>query len=235
MQQTDYYPFGLEIKRLEAVPNKYLFNGIEKNDALNTYEARFRELDPVIGRWWMIDPKPTDAISPYSIMLNNPVRYTDPFGDTTNYYNQYTGAYLGTIYGNDNYGDRFVEADTYNKMVASNNKNLNSAITSAIENMNDPKEIAAKITSLTSTYTNSLEDNLGRTSFSLDLGSQIGLLARIGFAEFRGSNTIEQQVGMDITLNRVGQKGFRLTLEGVIRQPWQYSSLNSGNPNKPFF
>jgi Cell Wall Hydrolase len=65
--------------------------------------------------------------------------------------------------------------------------------------------------------------------------SNVGLLSKIGFAEFRGSGTIEQLVGMDITMNRVGVKGFASNLEGVIRQPLQYSSLNPGDPNKGYF
>lgn len=56
LQQTDYYPFGMEISRYLSGPkNKYLYNGIEKNDELGTYEAKFRELDPIVGRWWQID------------------------------------------------------------------------------------------------------------------------------------------------------------------------------------
>ena len=69
----------------------------------------------------------------------------------------------------------------------------------------------------------------------VDMDSEIGLLARIGFAEFRGSNDAEQQAGMDITLNRVESDKFPNTLEGVIADEGQYSSLEEGDPNKPFF
>ncbi len=76
----------------------------------------------------------------------------------------------------------------------------------------------------------------GNDTFSeVSSNSGIGLLARIGFAEFRGSNSTEQQVGMDITLNRVVSDKFPNSLKKVITQNKQYSSLNDGDPNKSFF
>ena len=64
--------------------NKKKYNGIEfDNDLdLNTYEAFYRNMDPQIGRWWQIDPRPTHLESPYTAMGNNPTRYADFLGDT---------------------------------------------------------------------------------------------------------------------------------------------------------
>jgi len=61
------------------------------------------------------------------------------------------------------------------------------------------------------------------------------LLARIGYAEFRGGNDVEQKVGMDITLNRVGNPRHASTLESVIEQKKQYSSLESDDPNSEYY
>lgn len=84
--------------RTDAV-NKYLFNGIEKQSETGIYLARFRGLDPTIGRWIQIDPKPDQSVSLYAAMNNNPIRNIDPLGDTTIVNNR------GTIlkhYGGDN-------------------------------------------------------------------------------------------------------------------------------------
>lgn len=64
--------------------NKYKFNDIEQNTDfdLNMYDAFYRNFNPHIGRWWQIDPKPTEWVSLYSAMGNNPVLKNDPLGDT---------------------------------------------------------------------------------------------------------------------------------------------------------
>lgn len=77
---------GISSKALKPdyAENKYKFNGIEQNTDfdMNMYDAQYRNLDPQIGRFWQIDPKPVDSISPFAMMYNNPIRYNDPLGDT---------------------------------------------------------------------------------------------------------------------------------------------------------
>ena len=89
LKEFHSYPFGLVMagissKALNNSPaNKYKFNGYEQNTDfdLNTYESFYRTNDPQIGRFWQIDPKPTDNFSPYASMQNNPLLYADPLGD----------------------------------------------------------------------------------------------------------------------------------------------------------
>lgn len=76
---------GISTKAAGKLENRFKYNGIEFNGDLdlNAYEAHFRNLDPQIGRWWQIDPKPNDAVSPYAAMDLNPLRNSDFLGDTS--------------------------------------------------------------------------------------------------------------------------------------------------------
>jgi RHS repeat-associated protein len=76
---------GISYKAAGGMENKKeKFNGAELNTDfdLNIYEFFYRTYDPQIGRWHGLDTKPTDMISLYAAMANNPIRYADPLGDT---------------------------------------------------------------------------------------------------------------------------------------------------------
>jgi RHS repeat-associated protein len=77
-----YYPFGLVMSRISSKAAGSLENKQEKFNCselntdfdLNTYEFQFRTYDPQIGPWHGLDTKPTDMVSLYTAMANNPPR-----------------------------------------------------------------------------------------------------------------------------------------------------------------
>ena len=76
---------GISSKAAGKLENrKEKFNGAELNTDfdINIYGFFYRTYDPQIGRWHNLDTKPTDMVSPYAAMANNPIRYADPLGDT---------------------------------------------------------------------------------------------------------------------------------------------------------
>jgi RHS repeat-associated protein len=89
VEETHYYPFGLTMSGISSkaaggVENKKKYNSYELNTDfdLNLYETFYRFHDPQLGRFWQIDPKPTDFESPYAAMGNNPIKNFDLLGDT---------------------------------------------------------------------------------------------------------------------------------------------------------
>jgi RHS repeat-associated protein len=87
LQETHYYPFGLEFKGITAPQSQnhpYKFNGVELEEQfkLNYYMTAYRALDPQIARWTAVDPhaSKTPDFSPYVAFNNNPVFFADPDG-----------------------------------------------------------------------------------------------------------------------------------------------------------
>jgi RHS repeat-associated protein len=85
VEESNYYPFGLKQTGYNNVTNslgnssaqKYKLKGKEWQDelGLNEYAFGFRDYDPAIGRWNVIDPLAEKYIttSPYAFVQNNPL------------------------------------------------------------------------------------------------------------------------------------------------------------------
>ena len=65
---------------------RYGYQGSEKDDEIkgegNSYTTHYRLLDPRIGKWLTVDPKPIPNESPYVSMRNNPILFNDIAGDS---------------------------------------------------------------------------------------------------------------------------------------------------------
>ena len=84
-QTTDFYPFGLAFEYSNLNRNKYLFSGKELQDGnlggsmLEWYDFGARFYDPVLGRWFNVDPA-AQVANPYLFCGNAPMMYIDQDG-----------------------------------------------------------------------------------------------------------------------------------------------------------
>jgi hypothetical protein len=76
--------FGSAIDSRAFASGEYRFgmNGQEKDDELaGTYSAEYWQYDARLGRRWNVDPVVKQFQLPYVGLRNNPLFYSDPFGD----------------------------------------------------------------------------------------------------------------------------------------------------------
>ena len=84
-QTTDFYPFGLAFEYSNLNKNKYLFSGKELQDGnlggsmLEWYDFGARFYDPMLGRWFNVDPA-AQVANPYLFCGNAPMMYVDKDG-----------------------------------------------------------------------------------------------------------------------------------------------------------
>jgi RHS repeat-associated protein len=87
LQYMEYYPYGMQTSASwtrDNNQNNYLYNGgSEYNSNSQFYETFFRNYDPILGRFTLVDPAADKYayINPYNYAFNDPVFHSDPNGD----------------------------------------------------------------------------------------------------------------------------------------------------------
>ncbi|MDI9339019.1 MAG: hypothetical protein QM534_00505 [Sediminibacterium sp.] len=88
LETKDYFSFGAPIPNRNFISKTYRFGhngGSERDKEVmnqeNMYGTFFRELDTRSGRWWSRDPVFNASESPYMVNSDNPINFTDPYGD----------------------------------------------------------------------------------------------------------------------------------------------------------
>jgi RHS repeat-associated protein len=91
LARMDYYPFGLQWANSDPdeSASKYGHTSKEMQDrewssteGLDWEDFGARMYDPVVGRWWSVDPlaQSFGNVSPYASLFNNPISFIDPTG-----------------------------------------------------------------------------------------------------------------------------------------------------------
>ena len=117
-KKVDYYNDTISFNRPLAY--RYGFNGMEKDDEINgsgnSYTALFWQYDARLGRRWNLDPKPNPSISQYVTFANNPIWFSDPFGDTVKFVSNVDEQFVNNLLDK--------ESDMYSRKFAKKFKRL---------------------------------------------------------------------------------------------------------------
>ncbi len=132
---NDYYPFGLRMpgrsmnNALATDMYKYSSKELDEENGINWYYFGARYYDPMIGRWWSVDPLADKyiSLSPYNYVENNPLNLFDPNGLDT-YLIIYGAPYLNYTMAGDHgdVGDNFRLAAETQAEEIKNSDNFNS-------------------------------------------------------------------------------------------------------------
>ena len=84
IQESDYYPFGMQHASNTTARNHYLYNGKELNEdlGLDWYDYGFRWYDAQLGRFPSVDPiiENFPYVTPYNYAENKPINSIDLWG-----------------------------------------------------------------------------------------------------------------------------------------------------------
>ena len=190
----------------------FTFTGKERDEetGYSYFGTRYYDSD-LSGLFLSVDPMSDKypSISPYAYCAWNPVRLVDSDGNEFADFFDRQGNYLG----NDGNNDGKVFMLRKGVRAKTENKNVNWGGTL------DAKHA----------------EQLTANSDEITMNSDIGMLSRLIYAEFRGQSCVEQRVCADIVLNRVDNSRFPNTVPEVITQKSQFSALNKNDKNRRYY
>ena len=188
------------------------FTGKERDEETGFGYFGARYLDHELMTMWLsIDPMADKypSISPYAYCAWNPVKLVDPDGKEFADFFDHKGNYLG----NDGKNDGKVYMLKKEFRAKTENKNVNWGGTL------DTKHV----------------EQLKSNSDEITMNSDIGMLSRLLYAEFRGQSSAEQRVCADIVLNRVEDGRYPNSLAGVIEKKNHFSSVRENDVNNKYY
>ena len=214
VQHLQYLPYGERYvdQRAAGYHERFTFTGKERDEetGYGYFGARYMGHE-LMTMWLSVDPMADKypSISPYAYCAWNPVKLVDPDGKELADFFDRQGNYLGNDGKND--GKVYMLKEGFRAKTEDTRINWGGTL--------DPKHV----------------DQIIASSDEITMNSDIGMLSRLLYSEFRGQSGNEQRVCADIVLNRVDDSKFPNTLEGVITQKQQFSSLNENDKNRKYF
>ena len=214
VQHLQYLPYGERYvdQRAAGYNERFTFTGKERDEetGYGYFGARYMDHE-LMTMWLSVDPMADKypSLSPYNYCAWNPVKLVDPDGKELADFFDRQGNYLGNDGKND--GKVYMLKEGFRAKTEDTRINWGGTL--------DPKHV----------------DQIIASSDEITMNSDIGMLSRLLYSEFRGQSGNEQRVCADIVLNRVDDSKFPNTLEGVITQKQQFSSLNENDKNRKYF
>lgn len=147
IEEDSYYPFGMKhegnnISLSTNLGQKIKYNGKELQDELGLgwYDYQARNYDPVIGRWFNIDPlaEMSRRYSPYAYALDNPVYFIDTDGMFATPPDWYLDAKTGKVLGKDGASTnnvRVIYKSDWENTVATHGGSMSAQATSELQSM----------------------------------------------------------------------------------------------------